>query len=64
MCECGLGSVTPQCDLQTGHCECQPGVQGSKCDQCQHGHWNLGPSGCQGEYTLVISNKMQVDSRQ
>ena len=48
-CGCGLGSVTPQCGLRTGRCDCQPGVQGEKCDQCLAGHWDLGPSGCRGK---------------
>ena len=48
-CECGIGSVTPQCGMRTGLCDCQPGVQGDKCDKCMPGHWNLGPNGCQGK---------------
>ncbi|KAH9496293.1 hypothetical protein Btru_018041, partial [Bulinus truncatus] len=45
-CECGAGSVTPQCDLTTGVCTCQPGVVGEKCDRCKPGYWNLGAHGC------------------
>uniref|UniRef100_A0A0B7BNE7 Laminin subunit alpha n=1 Tax=Arion vulgaris TaxID=1028688 RepID=A0A0B7BNE7_9EUPU len=46
-CNCGIGSVTPQCDQLTGNCQCQPGVEGEKCDKCQANHWNYGPGGCE-----------------
>ena len=29
-----------------GHCTCQPGVVGDKCDQCESYHTDLSPSGC------------------
>lgn len=43
---CGLGAVNISC-LEDGHCICQPGVIGGKCDQCELFHTNLSPSGCQ-----------------
>ena len=59
-CQCGLGSVTPQCGLRTGLCDCQPGVQGDKCDRCMPGHWNLGPNGCQSKSELWLMEGGQM----
>jgi len=37
-CECNpQGSATQQCDRRTGWCECEPGITGEKCDQCDRG---------------------------
>lgn len=54
-CNCGIGSESQQCDLFTGVCTCMPGVEGEKCDKCQAGHWNYGPSGCEGEISKFLS---------
>jgi len=37
-CECNpQGSATQQCNRRTGQCECEPGITGLKCDQCDRG---------------------------
>ena len=37
-CDCHeQGSATAQCDRETGHCVCEPGVTGPKCDRCDRG---------------------------
>ena len=37
-CNCDdSGSVSPQCDLDTGKCQCKPGFEGQTCDRCQRG---------------------------
>ena len=34
-CDCNLaGSVSLQCDRDTGKCQCKQGMIGDKCDQC------------------------------
>lgn len=38
-CECQHGGL---CDRQTGHCLCQPGWTGHKCERCEWGTWGLG----------------------
>src|SRR6218665_3211703 len=51
LCNCGPASVSPDCDVYSGQCQCRPGVTGRKCDQCEQGYWNYGPRGCQSEWT-------------
>ncbi|XP_071118715.1 laminin subunit alpha-2-like [Haliotis cracherodii] len=38
-CNCNKeGSVTASCDVNTGRCDCLPGIEGLKCDECDvHG---------------------------
>ena len=48
-CDCGTASVSRECDSVTGQCQCQPGVTGRRCDECQAGYWNYGRRGCQRE---------------
>ena len=45
-CGCGLGVVNTSCTSQ-GECYCQPGVVGTKCDQCEPFHTNLSSTGCE-----------------
>lgn len=46
-CNChALGSTSGQCDIQTGQCECQPGVTGRHCDTCEGNHFGFGSEGC------------------
>ena len=40
-----MASVRTQCDLETGQCECKPGVSGQKCERCNTGFWNLQDDG-------------------
>ena len=38
-----------ECDHFTGQCQCLPGVEGARCDQCQADHWGFalhGEAGC------------------
>ena len=52
-CSCNPeGSVSLQCSAAEDNpslpqCQCRPGVDGHRCDQCQAGFWNLTSSGCQ-----------------
>jgi len=50
LCSCGAASLDRQCDLETGQCQCEPGVTGRRCDQCKDGYWNYRPYGCQRMY--------------
>ncbi|KAM3624776.1 uncharacterized protein V6R79_001428 [Siganus canaliculatus] len=37
----------PQCNQDTGQCQCKPHVTGLSCDRCEFGYWNLShPDGC------------------
>lgn len=49
-CNCGLASVSTQCDSITGQCTCMPGTEGNYCDQCSEGFWNYTAAGCQGNH--------------
>lgn len=49
-CNCGLASVSTQCDSVTGQCTCMPGTEGNYCDQCSEGFWNYTAAGCQGNH--------------
>lgn len=43
-------------NLEAGKCVCKTNVIGRRCDQCQHGYWNLteeNPEGCQGTSIVV-----------
>ena len=46
-CNCyTYGSLSQQCDIDTGSCKCIPGVSGHKCDKCSHGFAELTSNGC------------------
>lgn len=45
-CNCDVGSASLQCNATTGVCDCDPGVIGEKCDQCDDTFKGLSPSGC------------------
>lgn len=50
-CNCNLaGSVSEDCNSNTGMCECKESIQGQNCSQCKDGSFNIqmnNPSGCQ-----------------
>ncbi len=48
-CDCAIGASTTECDPYSGQCQCQLGVQGRRCEECQPGYWNYGASGCERE---------------
>ncbi len=60
-CECGLGSVSVSCSAE-GHCLCQPGVVGDKCDMCALFHTNLTSQGCEpcGECEQNLRDDLQT----
>ena len=47
-CNCDpVGTVeNTECDVQTGQCQCKPGVTGLHCDQCLPEHYGFGQYGC------------------
>ena len=47
-CDCDVtGTIKGvECDIQTGQCQCQPGVTGARCDQCEPEHYGFGSNGC------------------
>lgn len=50
-CQCDLvGSLTAStCDVQTGQCNCKPGVGTLACNQCLEDHYDFSINGCQGK---------------
>ncbi|XP_072039253.1 laminin subunit alpha-1-like [Amphiura filiformis] len=47
-CDCDLqGSISQQCDLVSGECDCYPGVGTPTCSECEDGFKILTNSGCQ-----------------
>lgn len=41
-CDCDpLGSFSPFCEPEAGHCQCKPGVGGRRCDSCGRGSYGL-----------------------
>lgn len=57
-CNCSeAGGEDGSCDVQSGACNCKANVEGVKCDQCQHGYFNLQPGngfGCEGMHIAHI----------
>ena len=52
-CECyPYGSLSQQCDVETGACRCRSGVSGVKCDKCSHGFAELTSKGCNVIYSF------------
>lgn len=48
-CNCNsAGSLSTDCDLETGQCGCKKGVGGRTCDQCAPGHFRFSLNGCEG----------------
>ncbi|XP_071844628.1 laminin subunit alpha-2-like isoform X3 [Apostichopus japonicus] len=46
-CDCDLvGSLSIECDVQEGQCQCKPGVGGRRCDTCLPEFYAFGPTGC------------------
>lgn len=49
-CHCdSLGAIVDkECNNVTGECQCQPNVEGLKCERCAHGFFNMSSRvGCQ-----------------
>ena len=61
VCGCNdMGSINSSCN-PLGECNCQPGVEGTKCDSCQPFHFNLSSSGCQpcGECEQTLLDRLR-----
>lgn len=49
-CNCNpIGSISGDCDINSGQCECQPGVTGQHCDRCEVNFFGFSSSGCKRE---------------
>ncbi|XP_078659257.1 laminin subunit alpha-2-like [Branchiostoma floridae x Branchiostoma belcheri] len=55
------GSLSPICDQVTGECQCQPGITGRACDQCQprYALTERGCINCDDECTGVLLDDME-----
>ena len=48
-CQCSIaGSLSSACDMTTGECSCKSNVEGSNCDICKSGTFNLDSGNHQG----------------
>ncbi|KAM4651236.1 laminin subunit beta-2 [Discoglossus pictus] len=46
-CNCDpQGSVSSECDVNGGQCQCKANVIGRRCDSCAPGTYGFGPAGC------------------
>lgn len=53
-CECNsIGSLSMQCDLDTGLCSCAQNATSAKCDICVDGLWGLPDTNCQGSLNIT-----------
>ncbi|CAB0015490.1 unnamed protein product, partial [Nesidiocoris tenuis] len=47
-CSCyAAGSLSTRCDINTGQCDCKPGVIGLQCDQCPNAYAQVTHHGCE-----------------
>lgn len=53
-CNCGLASISLQCNQTTGQCPCQEGAGGSYCDHCLDGYYNFTDNGCISEWLYFV----------
>ena len=57
-CACNqTGSLSAECDQDTGVCSCKPGVSGRACNECAAGHYGFSSSGCRGAYDHVTMRR-------
>lgn len=48
-CECDPdGSISSNCEKESGRCYCKDGVGGDRCDDCLQGYYGFSTNGCKG----------------
>ncbi|XP_072130077.1 laminin subunit gamma-1-like isoform X1 [Mobula birostris] len=63
-CTCNMAGVTRICDAETGECNCKYNVEGSNCNRCKFGYYNLhpeNPMGCSACFCFGHSSDCKVD---
>ncbi|XP_051867794.1 laminin subunit gamma-2-like [Pristis pectinata] len=63
-CTCNMAGVTRICDVETGECNCKYNVEGSNCNRCKFGYYNLhpeNPMGCSACFCFGHSSVCKVE---
>ncbi|XP_048395303.2 laminin subunit gamma-1-like [Stegostoma tigrinum] len=63
-CTCNMAGVTDICDVETGRCTCKYNVEGTNCNRCKSGYYNLhpdNPMGCSACFCFGHSSVCKVE---